>query len=295
MSRSRFILIGITFLLMMSWGAQSWAQVNPIEPQKPGFIESVLNSPNPTEQQDFLNLHQQLRILGFLTLLTLIPFILMMMTSFTRITIIFHFLRQAIATQSVPSNQVLIGMALVLTTYIMYPVIKEIDTEALGPYMRNEFASYPEVKMGIKGEDSLLLERTWKPLRNWMLTHTREKDMSLFLDMGRIELPKVNPYSLFEESSDGTGAAYNLAEIPWYCLVPAFVLTELRVGFMMGFLLFLPFLVIDMIVSSILMSMGMMMLPPVMISMPFKLLLFIVVDGWQLIIQQIVTGFIPTV
>ena len=295
MSRSRFILIGITFLLMMSWGAQSWAQVNPIEAQKPGFIESVLNSPNPTEQQDFLNLHQQLRILGFLTLLTLIPFILMMMTSFTRITIIFHFLRQAIATQSVPSNQVLIGMALVLTTYIMYPVIKEIDTEALGPYMRNEFASYPEVKMGIKGEDSLLLERTWKPLRNWMLTHTREKDMSLFLDMGRIELPKVNPYSLFEESSDGTGAAYNLAEIPWYCLVPAFVLTELRVGFMMGFLLFLPFLVIDMIVSSILMSMGMMMLPPVMISMPFKLLLFIVVDGWQLIIQQIVTGFIPTV
>lgn len=269
----------------------SEAQIQPLTPQSPSFLESQLNSPNPTEHLDFLNTHQQLRIVALLTFLGLIPFVIIMTTSFTRITIIFHFLRQAMATQTVPSNQIMIGLSLVLTAYVMHPVIEDIQDNAIIPYMNNEFANAPEVRMGIKGEDALLWEKAWTPLRDWMLGHTREKDMILFLDMAHIKLPKLSE----GEMESTIGPAYDLSAIPWYCIVPAFVLTELRVAFMMGFLVFLPFLVIDMVTASILMSMGMMMLPPVMISMPFKLLLFIVVDGWRLVIQQIVTGFTPTI
>lgn len=268
------------------------AQINPIDPAPPSMLESILDSPNPTEARDFLNLHQQLRVVGLLALLTLIPFVLVMMTSFTRITIIFHFLRQALATQTVPSNQLIVGLSLVLTGFVMHPVITNIEDNAIRPYMNNEFQELPEVRMGIRGEDAILMERVWLPLRSFMLNHTREKDMELFLDMGNIELP---PSDIADPTNplQGIGPAYDLAGIPWYCLVPSFVLSELRTAFMMGFLLFLPFLVIDMIVASILMSMGMMMLPPVMISMPFKLLLFIIIDGWRLVIQQVVTGFYP--
>ncbi len=216
-----------------------------------------------------------------------------MMTSFTRITIVFHFLRQALATQQVPSNQIIIGLSLILTGFVMHPVIKDIEENAIGPYLNNEFAEYPEVRMGIKGEDALLLEKCWEPLRAFMLRHTREKDMMLFLDMGNIELPESLPQLDTLPYQSGTGPAYDISAIPWYCLVPSFVLSELRIAFMMGFLIFIPFLVIDMVIASILMSMGMMMLPPAMISMPFKLLLFIVIDGWRLIVQQIMMGFHP--
>ncbi len=267
-----------------------YSQLDPLSPKIPSVLESTLNSPDPFEQQEFLNMHQQLRILGLLTLLGLIPFIVMMTTSFTRITIIFHFLRQALGTQQVPSNQLVVGLSLILTAFVMHPVIEDIQDNALTPYLNNEFADTPEVRMGIKGEDTILMEKTWGPMRHWMLNHTREKDMELFLDMGHITIPKLS-----EAKDGGTGAAYDLAAIPWFCVIPAFVMTELRIGFMMGFLLFMPFLVIDMIVASILMSMGMMMLPPVMVSMPFKLLLFIVIDGWKLIVQQIVVGFNLTI
>ncbi len=271
------------------------AQGIPQKPPIPSVLDSLLNSPNPTEHQDFLNVHSQLRIVGFLTLLTLIPFAVVMMTSFTRIMIIFQFLRQALSTQSIPSSMIITGLSLILTGYVMHPVINEIEEKALTPYLNNEFKNSPEVRMGLKGEDIMLLEKSWEPLRNFLLEHTREKDMELFLDMAHIELPKVDTESLLVSNpANGTGAAFDLAAIPWYCLIPAFVTTELRVAFMMGFLLFMPFLVIDMVVASVLMSMGMMMLPPVMISLPFKLLLFIVVDGWRLIIQQIVKGFFPT-
>ncbi len=262
--------------------------------EQPSPLDALLNSPNPTEFQDFLNTHQQIRIVALLTFLALIPFVVVMMTSFTRITIVFHFLRQALATQQVPSNQIIIGLSLILTGFVMHPVIQDIEEHAITPYLNNKFAEYSEVRMGLKGQDSILFERTWKPIRAFMLSHTREKDIMLFLDIGHIELPEVElPINLpaFEE---GTGPAYDLAAIPWYCLVPSFVLSELRIAFMMGFLIFLPFLVIDMVIASILMSMGMMMMPPVMISMPFKLLLFIVIDGWRLIVQQIMTGFYPT-
>lgn len=242
------------------------------------------NSQTPQEQGDFLNLHQQIRIAGFLTLLSMIPFLVVMMTSFTRLSIIFHFLRQALGTQQVPSAHIVTGLSLILSAFIMHPVIEEINEQAIKPYLNHELAQQDDVKNGFKGEDTLLIERSWIPLRNFLLHHTRESDLILFLDIGKIEVPKL-------EQDTNENAAFNLSAIPWYCLVPSFVLSELRVAFMMGFLIFMPFLVIDMIIASILMSMGMMMLPPVMISMPFKLLLFVIIDGWRVIIQQMVNTY----
>jgi flagellar biosynthetic protein FliP len=243
------------------------------------------------QEPTFLNLHQQLRILAFLTALSLIPFALVMMTSFTRISIVFHFLKQALGTQQVPSSQIVVGLSLLLTAYVMHPVIEEIQEQALIPYMNGEFQRYPEVKMGLRGEDGIFLEKAWTPLRHFLLRHTREADLKLFLDMGHVHLPKTDID--MEGGEAATGQAYDLKAVPWYCVIPSFVLSELRMAFMIGFLLFMPFLVIDMVVSSILMSMGMMMLPPVMISMPFKILLFILIDGWRLIIQQLINGFYP--
>lgn len=269
------------------------AQLSPEAAAPPTLMESKLTSPNPFEQNDFLNLHQQIRIAGFLTVLSLLPFLVVMMTSFTRLTIIFHFLRQALGTQQVPSGQIVSGLALILTAFIMQPVFQTINETALQPYMNNELADEPEVRLGIKGEDVILIERTWAPLREFLLHHTRESDLRLFLTLGRIELPTLDAVDTQQLGGDGTESAYDLSAIPWYCLVPSFILSELRIAFMMGFLLFMPFLVIDMIIASILMSMGMMMLPPVMISMPFKLLLFIMIDGWRLIIQQMVNGYFP--
>lgn len=282
-SKYTWILL-ITFMLALA--TPLLAQVNPYPPSEPSSIQKLTE---PFETIDFLNVHNQIRIVGLLTVLTLIPTVLIMMTSFTRLVIIFHFLRQALATQMVPSNQLIIGLSLILTAFVMHPVIEEIESTALTPYLNNELQNLPEVRLGIKGEDTIFFERAWEPLRKYMLLHTREKDMELFLDMGHIQLTRI------DATDDGTGAAYDLAEIPWFCLIPSYVTTELRIAFMMGFLLFLPFLVIDMVIASVLMSMGMMMLPPVMISVPFKLLLFIVVDGWKLIIQQSVKGFFPTV
>lgn len=285
----------LLFVPLLLLPFMAFAQISPVAPTPPTPLDVALNSPNPFESQEFLNLHSQLRILGLLTLIGLLPFAIIMMTAFTRITIVMHFLRQALATQSVPSNQLVMGLSLILTGFIMHPVISDIQENAITPYMNNEFQNYPEVRMGVKGEDALLLERTWGPMRAFMLQHTRESDLMLFLEIGQVQLPKLDEIDMaMRGDHQGTGSAYDLTAIPWYCLVPGFVLSELRVAFMMGFLLFLPFLVIDMIIASILMSMGMMMLPPVMISMPFKLLLFILVDGWRLVIQQLVNGFFPT-
>lgn len=212
----------------------------------------------------------QLKVVGFVALLGLIPFVLVLMTSFTRISIILTFLRQALGT-SVPSTQIIVGLSLILTGYVMHPVITEVYEKAITPYFNKE------LKVEGKSEEIAFLEKGWPPLRNFMLTHTREKDLALFLEMGKVEFSQTHP--LLPE------------QIPWYCIVPSFVLSELRIAFLMGFLLFLPFLVIDLVVTSLLMSMGMIMLPPVMISFPFKLLLFVVVDGWRLIVQQVVMGY----
>ncbi len=209
-----------------------------------------------------IHLPDALRIFTLTLLIAIGPFILVLMTSFTRIVIILSFLRQALATQ-VPSNIILIGLSLILTGFVMRSTIIEIEKTAITPYLAGEI------------QEKGVVERAWPPLKEFMLAHTREKDLELFLNLGNIPLPSIT----------------NPTAIPWYCVIPSFVLSELRIAFLMGFMLFLPFLIIDMVVSSILMSMGMMMLPPVMISFPFKLLLFIVVDGWRLVMEQIAHGY----
>lgn len=233
----------------------------------------------------FLTFKNQIRIVGFLSVISLIPFGIMMMTSFTRISIVFMFLRQALGSSQIPSNQIIIGLSLILTGFVMHPVIKETQLQALTPYARGEFKNLPEVKSGAETEESVLLTKAWIPLRNFLLSHVREKDLDLFLEISHIEVPVLSA----DQSTEKT--EYDLDAIPWYCLIPSFMISELRTAFMMGFLLFLPFLIIDMVVASALMSMGMMMLPPVMVSTPFKLLLFIMIDGWRLIVYQVIKGF----
>ena len=171
------------------------------------------------------------------------------------------------------------------------PVITDIQENALQPYLANEFRNEPEVRMGMKGEDALLMERMWTPMRGFMLHHTREKDLMLFLEIGKVQLPRLDDVEFAARHPDGTGSVYDLEALPWYCLVPSFVLSELRIAFMMGFLLFIPFLVIDMVIASILMSMGMMMLPPVFVSLPFKVIMFVLADGWSLLVGTLVRSF----
>lgn len=202
-----------------------------------------------------------IEIIGVLTILSLAPSILIMMTSFTRIIIILSFLRKALSTQSTPPNQVLIGLALFLTFFIMSPTLTDINNNAIKPYNNNEITFEEAIDEGVQ------------PLREFMFKQTRKKDLSLFLNIS------------------GETALASLDDVPTKALIPAFIISELKTGFSVGFLLFIPFIVIDMVVASTLMSMGMMMLPPVMISLPFKILLFIMIDGWNLIIKNIILGF----
>jgi flagellar biosynthesis protein FliP len=202
-----------------------------------------------------------LEILLILTVLSLVPAILVMMTSFTRIIIVFSFLRLGLSTQQSPPTQVLLGLALFLTFFIMAPVGKQINDQALQPYLAG---TLPQTEAYHKAID---------PLRDFMLRQTREKDLSLFVDMAKIERPS------------------GPKDIPTYVIIPAFIISEFRIAFQIGFLLYMPLLVLDMVISSILMSLGMMMLPPMMISLPFKLILFVLVDGWYLIVGSLVTGF----
>ena len=194
-------------------------------------------------------------------LLSLAPALLVLLTSFTRIIIVLGFLRQALGTGQMPANQILIGLALFLTFVIMAPVGTQIHQEALKPYLAEEIG---------QGE---ALKRAEVPLKEFMLGQTREKDIALFLELTDREAP--------ERPED----------LPLLVVVPSFVISELKTAFQIGFVLFLPFLIIDMVVASVLMSMGMMMLPPVLISLPFKILLFVLVDGWHLIVRSLVMGF----
>jgi len=202
-----------------------------------------------------------LPIVLLLTLISFLPAILVTMTSFTRITIVFHFLRQALGTQEMPSNQVLIGLALFLTVFIMAPVGARINELAIAPVMNGEIT----VNQG--------LERGAPPLRDFMLRQTRDNDLKLFLELSKAPKPK----SKFE--------------LPMTVVVPAYVISELKTGFQMGFFLFVPFLLIDLVVSTTLLSMGMLQLPPAMISLPFKVLLFVMIDGWNLVVGSIVRSF----
>lgn len=201
------------------------------------------------------------KLLLTLTVLSLAPAILILMTSFVRIVIVLSFVRTALATQQMPPNQVLVGLALFLTFFIMSPVLSQVNEEALTPLFDEE----------ITLEEAY--DRASVPFKEFMSKHTRQKDLELFIRYNQMEKPET------------------LDDIPLTMMVPAFALSEIKTAFQMGFMIFIPFLVIDMIVASVLMSMGMMMLPPVMISLPFKILLFVLVDGWYLIIQSLLQSF----
>lgn len=207
------------------------------------------------------SLSGSLKILIVLTVISLAPSILIMLTSFTRIIIVLHFVRQAIGTQTVPPNQVLIGLALFLTLFIMSPVFSEINENALQPLEAGTITEKEALDAGLE------------PIREFMYGQTQTKDLNLFLEI-----------------SDNEDAA-SADDVPFNVLVPAFVLSELRTAFIIGFLIYIPFIIIDMVVASVLMSMGMMMLPPTTISMPFKILLFILADGWNLVIGNLVKTF----
>lgn len=202
-----------------------------------------------------------LEILFLITVLSLAPAIIMMMTSFTRIVIVFHFLRQALGLQQMPPNQLLIGLSLFLTFFVMHPVIEKVNDNALQPYLNEKINS------------GQALDNAMSPLRDFMLRQTREKDLALFVKLAKLDRPATP------------------VEIPNHVLIPAFVISEIRLAFQIGFLVYIPFLVIDMVVASVLMSMGMLMLPPAMVSLPFKILLFVMVDGWYLIVGSIIEGF----
>lgn len=202
-----------------------------------------------------------LSLLLIITVLSIAPAILVLMTSFTRIVIVLSFVRTSLGTNMMPPNQVLIGLALFLTLFIMAPTLGQVNEVALQPYLKGEMTQ------------TEALNQASVPMKEFMFSHTREKDLLLFMDYTKTEKPET------------------VEDIPLTVLVPAYAISELKTAFQMGFMIFIPFLVIDMIVSSTLMAMGMMMLPPIMISLPFKLLLFVLVDGWYLIVKSLLLSF----
>ncbi|MEZ4598788.1 MAG: flagellar type III secretion system pore protein FliP [Syntrophotaleaceae bacterium] len=202
-----------------------------------------------------------LQILLVLTVLTMAPAILLMTTAFIRLVVVLSFVRQAMGTQQMPPNQIIIGLALFLTFFIMAPVFNQVNEQALQPYFKKEI-----------GQEAAL-EKAVKPMREFMFSQTKEKELSLLMEIAGNEVPD------------------NRDDVPTMTLIPAFMLSELKRAFQIGFMVYVPFLVIDMVVASVLMSMGMMMLPPVIISLPFKLLLFVLVDGWNLVVGSLVQSF----
>jgi flagellar biosynthetic protein FliP len=202
-----------------------------------------------------------IKIVLMMTVLTLAPAILIMMTGFSRIIIVLSFLRQALGTQQMPPNQLLVGLALFLTFFVMRPAFEEINTKALRPYLAGTVSQE-------KAADEALI-----PLRRFMFNQTRDADLALFVRLSKIEKPKTR------------------LDIPTMVLIPSFIISELKTAFQIGFIIYLPFLVIDMVIASVLMAMGMMMLPPVVISLPFKLMLFVLVDGWSLLVGSMVKSF----
>jgi len=202
-----------------------------------------------------------IQVLLLLTALSLAPAFLLLLTSFTRIVIVLSLVRTAIAIHQTPPNQVIIGISLFLTFFVMAPTWQQVNSEAIQPYMAREI------------HYKVAIEKASKPIRDFMFRQTEEKDLALMVQMAKMAKPE------------------NETDVPTHVLIPAFIISELSAAFRMGFMLFIPFIVIDMVIASILMSMGMMMLPPVMISLPFKILLFVMADGWHLIVKSLVTGF----
>ncbi len=254
MLKSKWILMSLA-LLGFAFAAASANAAAAGGISIPNINISMAKGSNPQETVSAL------RILILFTVLSLAPAILIMMTSFTRIVVVLSFLRQALSTQNMPPNQLIIGLSLFLSFFVMAPVWQEINTQALTPYMDDKI------------DQNTALSRAEAPLRTFMFSQTREKDLLLFLEMAKTEKPKTKK------------------DVATWVLIPAFMVSELKTAFQIGFMLYLPFLIIDMVVASVLMAMGMMMLPPVVISLPFKLLLFVLVDGWELVIGSLVKSF----
>lgn len=238
-----------SFVLLGGW-------VEAAEVTLPG-LRFDLDNPQAPQQMSGI-----LQIVFLMTVLSIAPAILIMTTSFTRLAVVLSFLRQAIGTQQSPPNQIIIGLALFLTFFIMQPVWQKIHSEAFVPYTKHEISGEEFARRGIA------------PLKDFMLKQTSKKDLALFVSFAQSEKPE------------------NAASLPLTTVIPAFVISELKTAFQIGFLLYIPFIIMDMVVSSILLSMGMMMLPPVMISLPFKLMLFVLVDGWNMLVGSLVKSFV---
>ena len=262
-SRGSLALAGLALAVLLCLPAFAWAQAAAAAPAAaapaslslPHITLGVEQTRNPGQ------VSTSLQLLMLFTILSIAPALLIMLTSFTRIVVVLSFLRQAMSTQQMPPNQVLISLALFLTFFIMSPVWNQINSQAVQPLMAGQITQGEAIKIGAQ------------PLREFMLRQTREKDLALFVKLSRGPAPRT------------------AADIPLTTVIPAFMISELRTAFQMGFVIYLPFLIVDMVVASVLMSMGMMMLPPAMISLPFKILLFVLVDGWHLVIRSLVMSF----
>lgn len=254
MNKKKYLLGFIIFMCLVFGSITVYA-----EPQNtipiPKVNISVDKANSPSEYVD------NIKLLILLTSLTLLPSIILIMTSFTRIIVVFGFLRNALGTQQSPPNQVLIGLALFMTMFIMLPTFNEVNTKAIQPYIQNKIDQETAIKEGTK------------PIRKFMLRQTRQKDLKLFIEQAKLK------------------GNIDKETLPMTVVIPSFIISELKTAFTIGFLLFVPFMIIDIVVASVLMSMGMFMIPPVMVSLPFKILLFIMVDGWYLLVKSLVASF----
>ena len=261
------VLFSSSVLLLLIASGPVWAQAQTIDPLNaavepiampagPGSLTLSLDGITGPQSMD-----SALKIVLLMTVLSLAPAFLILLTSFTRIVIVLGFLRQAIGTNQAPNNQIIIGLAFFLTIVVMSPVLQQMNDDALQPFLSEEMGQ----------EEALAIAQV--PLKNFMLSQVREKDIGLFLELTETEIP---------DSPE---------ELPMLIVIPSFVLSELKTAFQMGFILFIPFLIIDMVVASVLMSMGMMMLPPVLISLPFKILLFVLVDVWYMVVRSLMQAF----
>jgi flagellar biosynthetic protein FliP len=249
--RFKWLVAGLAALLVALCAGVALAEPLPL----PSLNIGVGSATKPGE------VATTIQIFFLLTILTLAPGLLIMTTSFTRIVVVLSFLRTAMGTQQAPSNQIILALAMFLTFFIMNPVWQQINREAYQPWKAQQISR------------DLAMDRAVQPVRKFMLSQTREKDLALFVSLSKLPRPK------------------NADDIPTLTIIPAFMISELRTAFQIGFLIYIPFIVVDMVVASVLMSMGMMMLPPVMISLPFKILLFVLVDGWGLVIGSLVKSF----
>lgn len=254
MFKSKKIRMTLFLLVFIAIGFTT-VYAQPTDVPVPRVNISVDGSQTPKEYVD------NIKLLILLTLLSLLPALILTMTCFTRISVVFGFLRNALGTQQSPPNQVLIGLALFLTLFIMQPTFTKINNDAIIPYVNNQI------------DQTTALNNAQKPLRDFMLKQTRQKDLKLFMDIAKVD----------ENTS--------VDDVAITVIIPSFIISELKTAFTIGFLLFIPFLIIDIVVASVLMSMGMMMIPPAMVAMPFKILLFVMVDGWYLIVKSLVMSF----